>query len=391
MRHSTVDRPGGFLRTRFCLIVIATLGCGAGSDSTPPAPPQSSQAVATIALTSPVPDSLFSIPDSVTIVAEARAASGSVVPGATITWSSSDASVASVSPSSGPSTTIVALRGGSATITARVATVTATKAIVVAQRAVALTVAGTPGDTLFSIGDARTLSATARDSRGTTIDAALIQWTIDKASVATISPTSGATTTVAAAGNGAAVVTARLGGLTAASSVAVRQRVSRVAVLPAAATIAVGATTQLLASPLDARSNAVAGLPAATYVSSDSTKARVSAAGVVSGVAPGTATITVSVQTPDGVVTAGVAVTIGFPTVADMTVQDFQFNPATVDIVAGGQVRWTWTGFASHSVTSTGSGPLNSPTQASGTYTMTFPTPGRFDYFCKVHPFMTGR
>jgi len=390
MRHSTVDRPGGFLRTRFCLIVIATLGCGAGSDSTPPAPPQSSQGVATIALTSPVPDSLFSIPDSVTIVAEARAASGSVVPGATITWSSSDASVASVSPSSGPSTTIVALRGGSATITARVATVTATKAIVVAQRAVALTVAGTPGDTLFSIGDARTLSATARDSRGTTIDAALIQWTIDKASVATISPTSGATTTVAAAGNGAAVVTARLGGLTAASSVAVRQRVSRVAVLPAAATIAVGATTQLLASPLDARSNAVAGLPAATYVSSDSTKARVSAAGVVSGVAPGTATITVSVQTPDGVVTAGVAVTIGFPTVADMTVQDFQFNPATVDIVAGGQVRWTWTGFASHSVTSTGSGPLNSPTQASGTYTMTFPTPGRFDYFCKVHPFMTG-
>ena len=390
MRHSTVDRPGGFLRTRFCLIVIATLGCGAGSDSTPPAPPQSSQGVATIALTSPVPDSLFSIPDSVTIVAEARAASGSVVPGATITWSSSDASVASVSPSSGPSTTIVALRGGSATITARVATVTATKAIVVAQRAVALTVAGTPGDTLFSIGDARTLSATARDSRGTTIDAALIQWTIDKASVATISPTSGATTTVAAAGNGAAVVTARLGGLTAASSVAVRQRVSRVAVLPAAATIAVGATTQLLASPLDARSNAVAGLPAATYVSSDSTKARVSAAGVVSGVAPGTATITVSVQTPDGVVTAGVAVTIGFPTVADMTVQDFQFNPTTVDIVAGGQVRWTWTGFASHSVTSTGSGPLNSPTQASGTYTMTFPTPGRFDYFCKVHPFMTG-
>jgi hypothetical protein len=337
-----------------------------------------------------VPDSLFSIPDSVTVVAEARAASGSVVSAATILWSSSDASVASVSPSSGPSTTIVALRGGSATITARVATVIATKAIVVAQRAVALTVAGTPGDTLFSIGDTRTLSATARDSRGTAIDPALIQWTIDKASVATISPTSGAATTVAAAGNGAAVVTARSGGLTAASSVAVRQRVSRVAVVPASAIIAVGGTTQLVASPLDARSNAVAGLPAATYVSSDSTKARVSAAGVVSGVAPGTATITVSLRTPDGVVTTGVALTIGFPTVADMAVQDFQFTPTIVDIAAGGQVRWTWTGFASHSVTSTGSGPLDSPTQASGTYTMTFPTPGRFDYFCKVHPFMTG-
>jgi plastocyanin len=369
---------------------MAALGCGAGSDSSPAAPPQSSQAVATIALISPVPDSLFSIPDSVTVVAEARAASGSVVPGATISWASSDAAVASVSPSSGPSTTIVALRGGSATITARVGTVTATKAIVVAQRVVALTMSATPGDTLFSFGDTRTLSATARDSRGTTIDPALIQWTIDKASVATISPASGATTTVAAVGNGAAVVTARSGGLTAASNVAVRQRVSRVSVVPAAISLAVGATTQLSASPLDARSNGVAGLPAATYGSSDSTKVRVSAAGVVTGAAAGTATVTVSVQTPDGVVASAVAATVGFPTVADMKVQDFQFNPTTVDIVAGGQVRWTWTGFASHSVTSAVSGPLDSPTQASGTYTMTFPTPGRFDFFCKVHPFMTG-
>jgi plastocyanin len=377
------------LRARFLLIFIAALGCGGGSDSTPPAaPPQSS--VATIALISPVPDSLFSIPDSVAVVAEARAVSGSVVSGATISWASSDPAVASVSPSSGPSTTIVALRGGSATITARVGTVTATKAIVVAQRATALTVSGAPGDTLFSIGDTRTFNATARDSRGTAIDPALIQWTIDKANVAAVSPTSGATTTVAAVGNGAAVVTARAGAMTAAAGVAVRQRVTRVAVAPAATTVAVGATTQLSASPLDARSNAVAGLPAATYVSSDSTKARVSAAGVVTGVAAGTATVTVSVQTPDGVVTAAVAVTVGFPTFADMKVQDFQFNPLTVDIVAGGQVRWTWTGFASHSVTSTVSGPLNSPTQSSGTYTVTFPTAGRFDFFCTVHPFMTG-
>ena len=375
------------MRTRSFLIVAAALGCGAGSDSTPP---QSSQAVATVAMTSPGPDSLFSIPDSVTVSAEARTASGLVVSGATISWTSSDAAVASVSPSSGPSTTIVALRGGSATITARVGTATATKSIVVSQRVAALTVSSSSADTLFSIGDTRTLSATAHDSRGTTIDAPLIQWTIDKATVAAISPTSGATTTVTAVGGGAAVVTARSGALTATSGIAVRQRVTRVVAAPASITIAVGATTPLSATPLDARGNAVPGLPAATYVSSDSTKAKVSAVGVVTGVAAGTATVTVSVQTPDGVVTAAVAVTVGFPTLAEMKVEDFQFNPLTVDIAAGGQVRWTWMGSASHSVTSTGSGPLRSPTQQSGTYTFTFPTAGRFDFFCTVHPFMTG-
>ena len=285
------------MRTRSFLIVAAALGCGAGSDSTPP---QSSQAVATVAMTSPGPDSLFSISDSVTVTAEARTASGLVASGATISWTSSDAAVASVSPSSGPSTTIVALRGGSATITARAGTATATKSIVVFQR------------------------------------------------------------------------------------------VARVVATPATVTIALGATTQLSATPLDARGNAVPGLPAATYVSSDSTKAKVSAVGVVTGVAAGTATVTVSVQTPDGVVTTAVAVTVGFPTLAEMKVEDFQFNPVIVEIAAGGQVSWTWMGSASHSVTSTGSGPLRSPTQQSGTYTFTFPTPGRYDFFCTVHPFMTG-
>jgi plastocyanin len=346
--------------------------------------------VATVALTSPVPDSLFSIPDSVTVSAEARAASGLVVSGATISWTSSDAAVASVSPLSGPSTTIVAIRGGSATITARSGTATAAKSIVVSQRVAALTVSSTSADTLFSIGDTRTLSATARDSRGTTIDAPLIQWTVDKATVAAISPTSGATTTVTAVGSGVAVLTARSGALTATSGIAVRQRVTRVTAAPTTIAVAVGATTQLSATPFDARGNAVAGLPAATFVSSDSTKARVSAAGVVTGVALGTATVTASVQTPDGVVTTAVAVTIGFPTFAEAKVEDFQFNPVIVDVAAGGQVRWTWAGASFHSVTSTGNGPLRSPTQGSGTYTVTFPTPGRFDFFCTVHPFMTG-
>jgi plastocyanin len=375
------------LRTRSFLIVAAALGCGAGSDSTPP---QSSQAVATVALISPVPDSLFSIPDSVTVSAEARSASGSVVSGATISWTSSDAAVVGVSPSSGPSTTIVGLRGGSATITARSGTVTATKSIVVSQRVAALTVSSPSADTLFSIGDTRTLSATARDSRGTTIDAPLIQWTVDKATVAAISPTSGPTTTVTAVSSGAAVLTARSAAVAATSGVAVRQRVTRVAAAPATITVGVGATAQLSATPLDARGNAVAGLPAPTYVSSDSTKAQVSAAGLVIGVAPGTATVTVSVQTPDGVAKAAVAVTIGFPTFAEAKVEDFQFNPMIVDVAAGGQVRWTWAGSSFHSVTSTGNGPLRSPTQGSGTYTFTFPTPGRFDFFCTVHPFMTG-
>jgi plastocyanin len=61
-------------------------------------------------------------------------------------------------------------------------------------------------------------------------------------------------------------------------------------------------------------------------------------------------------------------------------------------IAAGGIVTWTWAG-GSHSVESTGSPSFATSTvKTSGTYAVTFATPGTYAYDCGVHgATMTGR
>ena len=67
------------------------------------------------------------------------------------------------------------------------------------------------------------------------------------------------------------------------------------------------------------------------------------------------------------------------------------FSPSSVTIAAGGSVAWTISG-DDHNVTFTGTAPTggNIPTTGSGTHTRTFPTAGRYDYFCTRHSGMTG-
>ncbi len=68
---------------------------------------------------------------------------------------------------------------------------------------------------------------------------------------------------------------------------------------------------------------------------------------------------------------------------------DFAFDPVTITIPAGDQVRWTNTGDVPHTVTSTGlfnSGTLNT----NDTFTYTFGLPGTYTYFCTIHTFMQG-
>ena len=67
------------------------------------------------------------------------------------------------------------------------------------------------------------------------------------------------------------------------------------------------------------------------------------------------------------------------------------FSLSTVTIASGGTVAWTISG-DDHNVTFTGAAPPegNIPTTGSGTHTRSFPTAGRYDYFCTRHSGMTG-
>ena len=68
-------------------------------------------------------------------------------------------------------------------------------------------------------------------------------------------------------------------------------------------------------------------------------------------------------------------------------------NPAVDTIPVGGTATWTWTGSLPHSVQSVGSPSFASSgtLTGSGTYAVTFPAAGTYNYNCAVHgSLMTG-
>lgn len=72
-------------------------------------------------------------------------------------------------------------------------------------------------------------------------------------------------------------------------------------------------------------------------------------------------------------------------------IADFAFAPSTLTITAGDTVTWTNADPVVHTATST-SGAFDSGDLEQGeSYSLTFTTPGTYDYLCTPHPSMTGR
>jgi plastocyanin len=72
-----------------------------------------------------------------------------------------------------------------------------------------------------------------------------------------------------------------------------------------------------------------------------------------------------------------------------VAIQNFVFSPTIVTVKAGSTVTWTNQDQDPHTVSAM-SGAFHSPTLNTGqSYHYTFTTPGRFEYLCTIHPFMT--
>jgi plastocyanin len=73
-----------------------------------------------------------------------------------------------------------------------------------------------------------------------------------------------------------------------------------------------------------------------------------------------------------------------------VSIVDFAFQPASIEVAVGSTVTWTNTGAATHTVTAD-DGAFDSGRLGSGaTFSQTFATPGTFTYHCEIHPQMTG-
>ena len=164
-----------------------------------------------------------------------------------------------------------------------------------------------------------------------------------------------------------------------------------ITVEPAAPTVVVGGTTTLTATAKDQNGASMSGLTT-TYTSSDQTKATVTNAGVVTGVAAGTSRITVTGTIGSVTKTQNVDVTVSAsaPTSANVAATaSSQFTPQTVTIARNGTVTWTFAILHNVSFT-TANSPQNIPDTGTGSVSRTFPTAGTFAYQCTIHPGMTG-
>ena len=156
-------------------------------------------------------------------------------------------------------------------------------------------------------------------------------------------------------------------------------------------TVAPGNAVTLSVVAKDQDGQTMVGVGSPSFSSDNRAIADVSVDGTITAVAAGTARITASLtaggvtKTGTTTVTAQVA-----PANAGVVAPGLAYQPATVDVRAGGTVSWTF-GSIPHDVTFTTAGaPADVPELQDGSASRTFPNNGTFGYRCSIHPPMTG-
>jgi amicyanin len=71
-------------------------------------------------------------------------------------------------------------------------------------------------------------------------------------------------------------------------------------------------------------------------------------------------------------------------------IDNFTFNPPKLTVKAGTTVTWKNEDDIPHTVASTTKTFKSKALDTDDSYTFTFTTPGVYDYFCSLHPHMTG-
>src|SRR5205823_6466016 len=250
---------------------------------------------------------------------------GGTLTGRTVMWASSNTSVATVSGSG----LVAGVTPGSAMITATSEGKSSTASLTVTTVPVA-SVAISPATGSIRVGQKLQLTATPQDSIGGTLSGRTVMWASGDTSVAIVSP-SGQVTGVAP---GSAPITAMSEGKNSTATITVTiVPVASLAISPATATIRVGQTLQLTATPKDSAGGALTGRTV-TWASSNTAVATVSRSGLVAGVAAGSATITATSERKSS--TAAITVT-------SVSVASVAVAPATASLTVGQTVQLTAT------------------------------------------------
>jgi uncharacterized protein YjdB len=257
-------------------------------------------AVASITVT-PAAATLNAVGATQQFVADVRDASGGVVNGTVVTWSSSDAAVATIDAASGLAT---AAGAGTSTIRASVGNVSGTAALTVDLSATTIaSIVVTPATrALGALGVTQQYVAEARNAAGQPIPGVVFTWVSTDPLVATIDGGSGLATT---SGEGSTTIQASAGGVTGSATLAVdisgNTAVASITVTPPNALLsALGDVQQFSAVARDANGNIVAGA-SFTWTSTNAAVASVDGStGLATAVANGSTVITASANGVSG-------------------------------------------------------------------------------------------
>lgn len=273
-----------------CLTVIAACS---GESAAPPAP------VASV-LVAPG-SSTLSPGQTAQLTASTRDAQGGILSNRTVTWTSTNLSVATVSPSG--LVTAVAV-GGPVTIVASSEGQDGSAIVTVIPPPVASVSVAPPSPTLTP-GAVVQLTATTRDASGSELTNRVVTWSSSNTAIATVS-IGGRVTAVAV---GTATISASSEGQTGTALVTVTTpTVTTVTVSPGSTSVANGGTTPLSAVVRD-QNNIILTGQAVTWSTSNAAIATVAQDGIVTGVSGGgPVTITAAVGSVSG--TASVTVTL---------------------------------------------------------------------------------
>ncbi len=291
-----------------------------GGEEIPPAPvllPTADAAVASVSITGEAAE--VAVGRTAQFAAVLKDADGNEIQGRAVTWTSSDPAVLEVSGLGA----VTGRKAGSATITATSEGKAGTTTVTVAEPTsdlpaqVASVLLGGGGRTI-EVGQTAQLTATAKDTRGFVLTERTVVWRTDAPDVALVSSSG----LVSAMGAGTATITASSEGKSADAKITVTAPkppvaipdpvkpepakpeparpeppapVASVSLTPAALALETGADAPLAASLLDARRNPLADRTV-QWKSSDPRVAKVSDAGVVTGLAKGKATITATAE-----------------------------------------------------------------------------------------------
>lgn len=235
----------------------------------------------------------------------AKDAGGATVPGVNITYSSSNVSVATVSPVG----LVTAVAPGTANIVATAGAITATVALTV--NAVVVPVASvtlSPTSGTVFVGTSQQLTAIAKDAGGTTLTGRTVTWTSSGVSIAAVS-SSGNVTGISV---GTATITATVEGKSATATITVTLvPVATVSVSTPSQNVSVGNTLQAAAILRDGNGQIVS--RQVQWSSSATSVATVSQSGLITATSAGNAQITATSEGKTGSVSITV---VGTPTLS---------------------------------------------------------------------------